>query len=110
MPGIGVGPSGLTAPASRLIPLPPRGHLQRVGTVGQPIAVDLPEEYTAEPLLHGPLGLDRDGLGIVVADHRRRLGRDEPRILGLIVPLAGPVRSTLELVEVGVIAARQSRP
>ena len=42
--------------------------LERIGAVGHSVGGDLPEEDSAEPLLHGPLGLDRHRFGIVVAD------------------------------------------
>src|SRR5262245_37301411 len=93
--------------AGRLLPLSMRRLLERVGSVGQPVAMDLPEEDSAEAMLHGPLGLDRDGLGVVVADHSGVLLRDEPGVLGLVVPLAGPARITLQLVEIGVITPRE---
>src|SRR4051794_2948318 len=103
-------PSDLLAAPLPLVPLLARGFLEWVRAIGEAVGGDLPEEDPAEPSLHGPLGLGGDTLGVVVPDHDRAIGRDEPGVLGLVVPLPGPALLLPELVEVAVIALRHAGP
>src|SRR5262249_1464608 len=110
-------PDGIPRPSASsiarpppLVPFPPRGFLEGMGAVGEAIGMDLPEEDAAEALLHGPFGLDGDRFGVVVTDDDRPLGGDQPGILGLVVPAAGPALLALELVERAVVAPGQTSP
>src|SRR4051812_15950170 len=98
----------LTTPSCR--PLPPlaSGFLEGVAAVGQAVGGDLPEEDATEPPLHRPLGLEADRLGVVVADHHRTVGGDQPRVLRLVVPAAGPALLVSQLVEVAIIPLREA--
>ena len=124
-PGLGLAPAavllvhlGVASPEGPWRPPPPStpGSCSRGRTpgrrgrcrTGQAVGGDLPEEDAAEPLLHRPLGLEGDRLGVVVADHHRAVGRDQPGVLGLVVPAAGPALLLLELVEVAVVALRDA--
>ena len=62
-----------------LVELLARGFLKRIRAVGQAVAGDLPEEDAAETFLHGPFGLERDRLGIVVADDDRTVAAKPAR-------------------------------
>src|SRR4051812_29190971 len=92
---------GLSPPPA-LVPRLAGGLLEGVAAVGQAVGGDLPEEDAAEPLAHRPLGLQRDRLGVVVADHGRAVGRQQPGVLGLVVPAPRPALLVLEPVEVAV--------
>ncbi len=81
-----------------------RGFLQRVRPVRHPVGGDLPEEDASEVVLGGPVGLEGDGLGVVVAEDSGLVGGGDPGVLGLVVPGPGPALGEV-LGDLGVVRA-----